>query len=216
MDRAIQLADPLTGDATGPALQAVPLGSVVVVTVQLTTPDDLGVVTVEALMPGGLEALDPNVATDGKAATGCGSGLDGADASAARSVFWWWWWPPCPAQETRPQVVTLQYQRLAAGSSSVSFKAVAATAGTFVLPPVKAYDASQPELMGLTAGAAFVVCDPAGDDGANCVAAPADAQPPAQPCPADCNGNGVCNLSAGECVCYGGFTGEACDQPTST
>jgi hypothetical protein len=29
---------------------------------QITTPDDLGAVDVEVLMPGGLEPLDPNVA----------------------------------------------------------------------------------------------------------------------------------------------------------
>lgn len=56
-------------DANGTPLQRVPLGSVVTVTLQLTTADDIGgVVEVEAAMPAGLEPIDPNVASDASSA----------------------------------------------------------------------------------------------------------------------------------------------------
>lgn len=42
-----------------------------------------------------------------------------------------------------------------AGTHTVSYVAVVASEGTFVLPPAKAYDPTQPELMGLSAGGKF-------------------------------------------------------------
>ena len=49
-------------------------------------------------------------------------------------------------------MVTFTYNSLRAGTSSVYFTVVAATPGTFIVPPIRAYVASQPELMGMTAG----------------------------------------------------------------
>lgn len=45
-------------------------------TLQVTSPDDQSDVVVEALMPGGLEPMDPNVFKDADAATICSSGND--------------------------------------------------------------------------------------------------------------------------------------------
>jgi hypothetical protein len=127
---------------------------------------------------------------------------------------WWGIWPPwpvCPAQQTMPAVVTLRYDFLSAGAHTVRFKAVAATPGDFLLPPVKAYAAKQPEVMGLSAGARFTVC---GARGAVCAPAGAAAAAPApapRRCPADCSGNGACNLVSGACICDRGFAGPACE-----
>ena len=55
VEAALQQVDPRTGGPTGGRLAAVPLGSVVALTVQLTTPDDLGAVTLSVMMPGGLK-----------------------------------------------------------------------------------------------------------------------------------------------------------------
>ncbi len=55
VEAALQQVDPRTGSPTGGRLASVPLGSVVALTVQLTTPDDLGAVTLSVMMPGGLE-----------------------------------------------------------------------------------------------------------------------------------------------------------------
>ncbi len=148
--------------------------------------------------------LDPNLANGGGVI--CGDSLvDSASWSWGR--HWWGWWPVCPAQETRPSVVTFSYLSLRAGTSSVTIRAVAATAGSFVLPPVRAWAEGQPELMGMTAGAAFRVC--AGCAGPS-FAPPA---PPPKPCPSDCSGNGVCNLRTGRCTCNAGWAGRDCLRP---
>ncbi len=49
-------------------------------------------------------------------------------------------------QEVRPERVTWKWQQLMAGTSSVTYTAVAATEGTFTLPPVKASADDQPEV----------------------------------------------------------------------
>ena len=53
VERLIQKAE--NGKPTGPALQLVQQGDFVVVTIQVTTPDDLSGVFVQDLLPGGLE-----------------------------------------------------------------------------------------------------------------------------------------------------------------
>uniref|UniRef100_A0A383WAS0 EGF-like domain-containing protein n=1 Tax=Tetradesmus obliquus TaxID=3088 RepID=A0A383WAS0_TETOB len=200
-------------------LAAAALADVVTVTVQLTTPDALqsGVV-VEVLMPGGLEPIDPLVYQDAAAATQCDFG---------DSYFSRWW---CPAQSTLRSAVTFKFGYLGAGTVNLKFKAIAATPGTFVLPPVKAYSVQQPELMGLSAAGEFTVCP--SRRGANaaaattgvvktqgaaafavCGAAGAAQQPlpAAKSCPGNCSSNGVCNLLSGACLCNAGFTGASCN-----
>ncbi|PNH12233.1 hypothetical protein TSOC_000852 [Tetrabaena socialis] len=109
-------------------------------------------------------------------------------------------------RETRPSVVTFSYMRLTAGTSSVTIRAVAASVGTFVLPPIRASADDQPELMGLTAGGKFTVC--AGCAGPTYGSPP----PPPKPCPRDCNGNGVCNLKTGKCQCDPAFRKSDCSS----
>lgn len=118
-------------------------------------------------------------------------------------------WPVCPAQETLPAAVTFRYSFMAAGTHVIRFKAIAATPGAFVLPPVKAYVSKQPEIMGLSPAGMFTVCGArAGGGGCNTTAAAA--APPPRRCPGDCSGNGVCNLASGVCVCDAGFGGATC------
>ncbi|PNW72413.1 hypothetical protein CHLRE_16g677205v5 [Chlamydomonas reinhardtii] len=203
VEAALQQVDPRTGGPTGGRLAAVPLGSVVALTVQLTTPDDLGAVTLSVMMPGGLEPLDPNLVAGADSAC-TDSWVDGS--SWGYVYRWYYWFPICPAQETRPSVVTFNYLSLRAGTSSVVIKAVAATAGTFVVPPIRAWVDEQPELMGSTAGAKISVC-------ADCAGPTYGAlPPPPKPCPADCSGNGVCNLKTGKCVCNAYWTRADCSR----
>ncbi|KAG2491821.1 hypothetical protein HYH03_009778 [Edaphochlamys debaryana] len=206
---------------TGPRVSAVPLASIVVLTVQVTTPDDLGAVTLSVMMPAGLEPLDPNLLAKqpdprGKMAYRYGNMMSyGGGTCAAGQLYdinWgggWgrWWWPVCPAQETRPSVVTFSYAGLRAGTSSVSIRAVAATVGKFVLPPIRAWADDQPELMGMTAAGLVEVCG-------GCTApTAAPAPPPPRACPSPtCSGSGVCDLARGVCVCARGFTGEDCSR----
>ncbi|GBF96123.1 hypothetical protein Rsub_08871 [Raphidocelis subcapitata] len=231
-------------EAGGGNLAAADALRLVTVTVQITTPDDLGEVVVEVLMPGGLEPLDPAVYKDPSAALTCGLG----------GGRWWWF---CPQTTITPSAVTVRYGSFSAGATSFSFKAAAATPGTYALPPVKAYVVAQPEVMGLSAAGSFTVCparppaagaggvplvtDPgfgadaasdaaarfaldggegpdaaaAGPPPAVCVDAAAAERPPlaaAKACPADCSGNGVCNLASGACICNVGFLGADCSQ----
>lgn len=223
-------------------------------TPQVTTPDDMSGVTVEVMMPGGLEPLDPNVYPDKDAQSICRQSSDESDITqpspdvpvglpmpmpmpvdfpgavprpvisvrptivsgpsssslpAVYSGSWWRPWPMCPAQETLPAMVKLSYAFMPAGTHTVQLKAIAATAGVFVLPPVKAYVDKQPEIMGLSPAGSFKVCAtqdcPEAKQGAVAAA-------PKSCSPVDCSGNGVCNLGTGVCICDDGFTGTACDQ----
>jgi hypothetical protein len=198
-------------------LLATNLADVVTVTVQLTSPDALSGVVLEVLMPGGLEPVDPNVYKDAAAQAQC-------DFGGGYYSSWW-----CPQQSTLRSVVTFTFGYLGAGTVNIKFKAIAATPGEFVLPPVKAYAVQQPELMGLSAAGNFTICP--SRRGANAAASTAGvaktpgaasfsvcepgqamAQPvaPAKSCPGNCSSNGVCNVNTGLCLCNSGFSGNAC------
>ncbi len=97
VEAALQLVDPRSGGPTGRRVAVVPLASVVALTVQLTSPDDLGAVTLEVMMPGGLEPLDPNLASGQSLGASCGAAAVGP-AGLWRAWYSWWWWPVCPAQ----------------------------------------------------------------------------------------------------------------------
>lgn len=58
VQRTVQLlgADSLNGE--GPSLAVMPVGSIVVISVQVTTPDRLGPTTIRVLLPAGLEPID--------------------------------------------------------------------------------------------------------------------------------------------------------------
>lgn len=64
----------------------------------------------------------------------------------------------CNLQETKPALVRYRYQSMQAGSHTLEFRAIAATEGVFVLPPVHAFADNQPEVMGTTASSVFTVC----------------------------------------------------------
>jgi hypothetical protein len=55
VEGALQLLDAQTGSPMGRRVSAVPLGTLLGYTLQITTPDDLGAVTLSVMMPGGLE-----------------------------------------------------------------------------------------------------------------------------------------------------------------
>ncbi|GMH44586.1 hypothetical protein BSKO_12538 [Bryopsis sp. KO-2023] len=196
VQRSISIAD--SEDGNNMSLKTIPVTSVVEVSVQFTTPDRLGPTTVRVLMPAGLEPVDPNI--DGSGGT-CPVPFD--NFFGGRSFFSF----TCPDQETEPSVVTFRYNSVNAGTQTVNFRAVAATAGTFTLPPVKAFVNEQPEVMGLSPGGELKICS-----GASCVAV--EDAPPKTPksCPNDCSDNGACDLDSGVCLCLDGFIREDCGE----
>ena len=142
------------GRAVGPALRYVELGASVVVTIQVTTPDDLSRVILEDLSAGGLEPVDPNVAGDN-------AGSDESDNCGGGGGWYRWsWW--CVAalsyRQTYADRVTWQSgSTLRAGSHSVSYQAVAATRGVWTVPPARAYVIDQQEVLGLSQGSTVVI-----------------------------------------------------------
>jgi len=62
--------------------------------VQLVSPDDLGPVTIDVMMPGGLEPVDQNLNPTSRKPRTC------ALASFQLRAWHLWLWPPCPTQVT--------------------------------------------------------------------------------------------------------------------
>lgn len=212
--RVVQAVNATTAEPTGPALAVVPLGSQVRVSVRVTTPDALGAVAVRVLLPGGLEPVDPNIATDAAARQQCPLAPLFSSSGDGMGTSMWGMPLICPMQYVTPRVVELRYASLYPGAHESSFLAIAASAGDWQLPPANGYALGQPEVMGLSAGGSLRVCDPAVEGGAACqlqAAEGASAAPKA--CPGACSGaNGVCNTATGTCLCSAGFAGEDCSQ----
>jgi len=232
VEKVVRKMDPTTGKATGPALHVVQLGESVVVTIQVTTPDDISRVTLEDPVAGGLEPVDPKVAGDE-----AGNNL-GSDGSCK---FGWSWWcvPSFPNRETYADRVTwTSWQTLRAGTHTLSYQATAATRGIFVLPPAHAYVENQPELMGLSqagtivvAGGGMVGTNKGGlgalavPDGTDSTAVmsflrkinvhPQTISAVAKSCPGGCPNGGVCQLDTGTCGCYQGMSFKDGDCPKS-
>ena len=192
VQRSIQLAE---GTENGNSLVAVPRGSVVLVKVQFMTPDSLQETIVRVMMPAGLEPVDPNI-------------FEGPSQCPVPffSFLKFYYRFPCPLQQTRPDVVSFEFDSVRAGTHSVVLRAVAVTRGHFTLPPTRVFVRDQPEVMGLSSAGSFEVCD---DD---CDPVFEEESIEAKSCPDDCHGNGSCNVKEGKCVCFRGFRGESCNR----
>ncbi|GMH35163.1 hypothetical protein BSKO_03031 [Bryopsis sp. KO-2023] len=198
IERSITISE----SENGASLKTIPVGSVVEVSVQMTTPDRLDETTVRVLMPAGLEPIDPNVDGSGNFCP-----VPFYSFFGGNSFFSFF---SCPEQETRPSVVTFNYRSLTAGTHTLSFRAVAATAGEFALPPVRAFVNEQPELMGLSKAGSLTICT-----GKDCQAVEDSLPKIPKMCPKNCNDNGGCDLDTGSCFCLPGFGGEDCGQYTA-
>ena len=201
--KVVQLYDAVARAPTGPALRAVPLGSVVTVTLQVTTPDELDGLLVEDWLPAGLEAIDPNVA---------------GDSNDELRPFWmryscgWWWWR-CTSFErtTRKDRVSFYARWARPGTHTLSYEAVAATRGEFAAAGEGGGDAPARSdgVVGRRGPARRAVA---------AVGRAAAGAGGARACPGDCSGRGACDAGTGRCRCDAGVGGAACDTtvvPTS-
>jgi len=165
VEKVITNIDPFTHESLGGALFNSTPGTTVKVTIQISTPDDLSNVMIVDLLPGGLEAMDPNVAqthTTPSSTTVHHGGIRGKRIGYAvnpppMEICYWCWWTAFPSRETRKDRVTFSSNWLHAGTHTVSYEALVVTSGTFTLPPSKAFVLAQPEVMGLSAGGTFFV-----------------------------------------------------------
>lgn len=110
-------------------------------------------------------------------------------------------------QETHPSAVTFHFNSMEPGTHVMAFKAVAATAGEFVLPPVKVYMNDAPEVMGLSSAGSLTVCS-----GTDCQAVEDNPSNIPKSCPKNCSNNGACDLDSGTCVCLKEFKGADCSE----
>mmetsp|Transcript_41158 Transcript_41158/g.132449 ORF Transcript_41158/g.132449 Transcript_41158/m.132449 type:complete len:2416 (-) Transcript_41158:30-7277(-) len=231
VEKIVRSMDPVTGRATGPPLRVVALGASVVVTIQITTPDDLSRVVLDDFASGGLEPVDTSVAGDAKG----NSASDGCNSRGGwRMRFMWWCWPSFYQLSVRPDRVRWSSQStLYAGTHTVSYQATAATRGVFVLPPAHAYVVEQPELLGLSRAGTVVVAEEKTKGGVEPATLPdpknmasvvaflarVGVEPPAvvvvpKACPGGCPNGGVCQLDTGKCGCYQGAVFKQGDCPS--
>jgi len=233
VSKIIQTIDPSTNTPHGPNMKLLQAGSIVQVTLQVTTPDALSSVMLVDLLPGGLEAIDPLL--DGDSSLGEGYGTH---TPRGRGGYYYYYSRTFGAQETRPDRVQFVATHLGAGVHTVTYKAVAATKGAFVLPPAKAFSTEQPELMGLSAGGGLIVQEGVVDlatyevalesvvlnlqeEHGNLAVATTELLPKTamedrfgpvvssrrvlQDCEGGCPNGGICNVEKGMCECYRDF-----------
>jgi hypothetical protein len=192
VERMVQRAE--GGVATGPGVQLVVAGDFVMVTIQLTTPDDVSQVVVEDLLPAGLEAVQEEK-DEMVPYPRYGGGRGGYTPP--------WWSSPLGSAEIRPDRVRWSANSLRAGTHSVSYRALAVTPGIFVHPPASARVESQPEVMGLSGAGPLVVAEASMTMAEQEAFFAANKLPTAtmlvpKTCPEDC-GAGSCNVRTGVC-----------------
>lgn len=201
VEKTVRRVDPASGRAVGEPLQVIETGQVVMVTIQVTTPDRLQNVRLVDLAPSGLEPIDPNVDDSmNNGDDGCGSPQWGRR--------WWWWgcYRPFGVRETLADRVQFFSEYLWPGTHSVSYLAVSVTEGVFRMPASYAFVEQQPEVMGLSAAGHFLVtAEPVAPEDVPALleqegVAAIDPLEPPTPCDVECSGNQLCDLRTGRCV----------------
>lgn len=233
VEKIIQAIDPRSGLPTGAPLQAVHLGQMVAVTIQVTTADDVQDLVLEDWTAGGLEPIDPHIdagalnagsncgglyhpAMSGGAAIGGGPMMGGepmmgggpmggyspppmppsrGGGSFDAGAYWYFFSCTSFERQTRPDRVSYYSHFVRAGTHSMTYQAMAATSGQFVLPPTKASLAAQPEVMGLSAGGSFTVSRTALTPAQQFLPVRGSQAP--MDCPATCPND--CDVTTGQC-----------------
>eukprot|EP00753_Platysulcus_tardus_P014165 PLAT4159.1.p1 GENE.PLAT4159.1~~PLAT4159.1.p1 ORF type:complete len:2166 (-),score=949.07 PLAT4159.1:54-6551(-) len=198
LTRWMQRAD-ADGLPSGQPVQVVAEGTLVWVTLQLTSADQLAAVSVVDLLPAGLQALDDLLFP-----------LPPAAQPPASSRWWGADWTP----QARPDRLTWYTPRLPAGTYVLRYRAVARTQGVYIAPAAKAFAVEQPEVYGLSSRAKLAVTE--GELGAAAVQAlrsehdfpptAAELAANARDCEGGCPNGGFCDTVTGSCKCAAAYT----------
>jgi uncharacterized protein YfaS (alpha-2-macroglobulin family) len=152
--------EPLEG---GHAVMSVAAGDVVRVRLRVTVPVERQFVVLDDPLPGGLEAVDVSLRTQGEL-PGVQADRAGREPSepGTRGFGIWWgrWWSPFDHREIRDDRVVFAATRLPPGTYFATYVARATTPGTFVRPPAFAEEMYNPAVQGRSDGGTFVVAAP--------------------------------------------------------
>ena len=135
-------------DRSSRPVRRVEAGDEVVVEITVDCPATRRFVAVEAPIPAGLEALDPELVTTATAA---------AEDEEPEETSEWEWEPGFDHAELRDDRIVLYATELPAGKHVRAVRCRATTSGTFAVAPGRAQEMYAPEVFGTTAADSFEV-----------------------------------------------------------
>lgn len=148
----------------GDPVTSVAAGEIVRVKLRVTVPTERQFVVLDDPLPGGLEAVDVSLRTQGEL-PGVEADRAGRERTEPRShdfgMWWGEWWSPFDHREIRDDRVVFAATRLPPGTYYATYVARATTPGTFVRPPAFAEEMYNPAVQGRTDGGMFTVAAPA-------------------------------------------------------
>jgi uncharacterized protein YfaS (alpha-2-macroglobulin family) len=152
--------EPLQG---GDPVMSVAAGEIVRVKLRVTVPTERQFVVLDDPLPGGLEAVDVSLRTQGElpGVQADRTGRERTEPQAHDFGIWWGdWWSPFDHREMRDDRVVFAATRLPPGTYYATYVARATTPGTFVRPPAFAEEMYNPAVQGRTDGGRFTVTAP--------------------------------------------------------
>lgn len=174
LDRGIVLERWTESFETGAPVSTVEAGALVRVKLRVTVPTERAFVTVEDMLPAGLEPVDLSLRTAVLTATAPRIGEtpvgvrgieffgDEGDPLTAWSFGRWdaGYWTPFEYRALRDDRVTWSATTVFPGRYTLSYLARATTPGRFVRPPAFAEEMYDPSVFGRTEGSVFTVSSP--------------------------------------------------------
>ena len=150
--------------APGTPVSRARLGDVIRVTLTVIAPHDRNYVTVEDMLPAGLEAIDPQLKTTDPALRAQleKDRLASYTRSGDKFVAPWyrWYYSPWQQVDTRDDRTILKVDRLTKGMYEYTYYARATTTGDFFVAPAHAEEQFFPEVFGHSDSARFVITAP--------------------------------------------------------
>ena len=147
----------------GEPLTSTAAGEIVRVKLRVTVPSERQFVVLDDPLPGGLEAVDVSLRTQGEL-PGVQADRAGRERTEPQThdfgIWWGDWWSPFDHREIRDDRVVFAATRLPPGTYYATYVARATTPGRFVRPPAYAEEMYNPAVQGRTDGGTFTVTPP--------------------------------------------------------